>query len=527
LERKGIKIGLILSGVAASIIGVLAVVAAVNPSPALATPGRTTDCTSCHPRQAGSLRVTTDTNAKTVAPGAQFTVNTSFTGGGAGLTEINWPDVQANTQFAPTPRVPFSATASTASGSSTLTAPTTPGTYTVRVYAAQKTPLMESDYKDMTITVSAPVPVTYTVAVSAGANGSISPSGTVTVNSGASQTFTITANTGYHVSAVTVDGGSAGAVNTYTFSNLVANHTISATFAADAASTPPPASSYTITASAGANGSISPSGAVTVNSGASQTFTITANTGYHVSAVTVDGGSAGAVSTYTFANVVANHTISATFAADSAGTPPPASSYTITASAGANGSISPPGAVAVNSGASQTFSITANTGYHVSAVTVDGVLAGAVSTYSFSNVVANHTISATFAADTAGTSTPPPVLFTITASAGAHGSITPSGVVTVNAGASQNFAFSADSGHMVADVQVDGSSIGKPACFTFTGVGSPHTICVTFAAMGRSAKASPEADDDDGGHWSREKDRRGSMRSDHYSPVRSHSELDD
>ena len=72
---------------------------------------------------------------------------------------------------------------------------------------------------------------TYSIAASAGANGSMSPSGSVSVSYGASQTFTITPVNGYHVSGVLVDGGSVGAVTSYTFTNVTANHTISATFA--------------------------------------------------------------------------------------------------------------------------------------------------------------------------------------------------------------------------------------------------------------------------------------------------------
>jgi len=75
----------------------------------------------------------------------------------------------------------------------------------------------------------------YTITASAGANGSISPTGSVKVNSGASQTFTITPNSGYAVSAVTVDGSNKGAITSYPFTNVTANHTISATFAAAAA----------------------------------------------------------------------------------------------------------------------------------------------------------------------------------------------------------------------------------------------------------------------------------------------------
>jgi hypothetical protein len=146
----------------------------------------------------------------------------------------------------------------------------------------------------------------WTITASAGANGTISPVGAVSVAQGGSQAFTITANTGFHVSDVAVDGISAGAVTTFTFSNVTANHTIAASFAAN--------SSFTITASAGANGTIAPSGAVVVTSGANQTFTIAANAGFHIAGVTVDGAAVGAVSSYTFTNVLANHTISTTYA---------------------------------------------------------------------------------------------------------------------------------------------------------------------------------------------------------------------
>jgi len=79
-----------------------------------------------------------------------------------------------------------------------------------------------------------PPPDTFTITATAGANGSISPSGAVTVNNGASQTFTITAGTGYDIADVLIDGASVGAVSTYTFTNVTANHTISASFAESA-----------------------------------------------------------------------------------------------------------------------------------------------------------------------------------------------------------------------------------------------------------------------------------------------------
>jgi hypothetical protein len=192
----------------------------------------------------------------------------------------------------------------------------------------------------------------------------------------------IAPTTGYHILDVKVDNVSQGAITSYTFNNISSDHTISATFAV---------TTYTITATAGPNGSISPSGAVTVNYGVNQTFNISPNPGYHIADVKVDNVSQGAITTYTFTNVQVNHNISATFAINT---------YTITATAGTNGSISPSGVVTVNYGASRTFSISPNTGYHIADVKVDNVSQGAISSYTFTNVTAAHTISATFAINT-------------------------------------------------------------------------------------------------------------------------------
>lgn len=87
--------------------------------------------------------------------------------------------------------------------------------------------------------------LTYTVAFanavditsSAGSNGSISPTGIISVSISADQTFTITPDFGYHINDVLVDGMSVGAVSSYEFTNVTANHTISVTFVSDTAST--------------------------------------------------------------------------------------------------------------------------------------------------------------------------------------------------------------------------------------------------------------------------------------------------
>jgi len=72
---------------------------------------------------------------------------------------------------------------------------------------------------------------TYAITASAEAGGSISPSGSVPVNYGASKTFSITPDAGYHVMDVKVDGMSRGTLSTFTFTTITANHAIQATFA--------------------------------------------------------------------------------------------------------------------------------------------------------------------------------------------------------------------------------------------------------------------------------------------------------
>jgi hypothetical protein len=81
-------------------------------------------------------------------------------------------------------------------------------------------------------TFAAQTPTTYNISATAGSNGSVSPSGSVAVKSGASQTFAVAPSTGCQISSVLVDGASVGALTSYTFSNVVTSHTISATFTA-------------------------------------------------------------------------------------------------------------------------------------------------------------------------------------------------------------------------------------------------------------------------------------------------------
>jgi len=79
----------------------------------------------------------------------------------------------------------------------------------------------------------APTPTTtptYTISATAGIGGSIDPEGSINIKKGNNHSFTITADTGYQIFDVLVDGTSVGVVSTYTFTNVQQDHTIEASF---------------------------------------------------------------------------------------------------------------------------------------------------------------------------------------------------------------------------------------------------------------------------------------------------------
>ena len=70
--------------------------------------------------------------------------------------------------------------------------------------------------------------------------------------------------------------------------------------------------------------------------------------------------------------------------------------------------------------------------------------------------------------------------YTIKAPAGTGGSISPSGNVSVREGRDQTFTITPDKGYAVANVKIDGKSIGAVKSYTFENVSRTHTIEVIF-----------------------------------------------
>jgi subtilisin family serine protease len=299
----------------------------------------------------------------------------------------------------------------------------------------------------------------FTIQAGAGAGGTISPGGVSTVECGGSLRYAVTPNACYGVSAVRVDGLSAGSVPSYTFTNVRANHSIEATFHA--------LGPFTINTVANPGGAIDPRGTIVVPCGGSQRFTIVPDTCHAIQDVLINGVSRGPISTFKFNNVSSNHTIQARFGARGP--------YTIGASAGAGGTIVPSGFAVVACGDSQSYAIAASDACHaIQSVKVDGIDRGPISSYRFASVTANHLIQATFMARGP---------FTIDARAAPGATIVPGGMSSVACGENLSYAFSAsDECRAIADVQVDGVSIGAPAEYTFIDVRNNHTIAVTSVA---------------------------------------------
>lgn len=298
-------------------------------------------------------------------------------------------------------------------------------------------------------------PITYTITTSVTGSGSIMPSGTVEVNEGNNQLFSIIPDANHQISDIKVNGSSIGAVTEYEFTNVTSDQSIEAIFEPI---------THSITATSGDNGSIDPEGAVMVNQGDDQAFAFTPDEGYEVDDVVIDGNPQGAISSYTFSNVNANHSISVSFKIKT---------YQITASVTGNGSINPQGPVTVNHGANQFFTFTPDANHEIADVRVNGSSLGAVSSYEFQNVTSDQSLSVVFE----------PVSYTIVASAGPNGSINPNGSVAVDHGSDQSFTFAANEGYEINDVLVDGVSQGALSSYTFSGVTEDHSIEASFKIL--------------------------------------------
>ncbi|MBO4875574.1 MAG: PKD domain-containing protein, partial [Bacteroidales bacterium] len=148
--------------------------------------------------------------------------------------------------------------------------------------------------------------------------------------------------------------------------------------------------------------------------------------------------------------------------------------YNVTVNAGNGGSVNPNGEQTVYEGNDFTFTVAPNECYEIASVTVDGNNVNLTNNqYTISNVTANHTVNVTFSQLT----------YTIAATTGNGGTITPAGNTTVNCGEGQTYTIAANDGYRIVDVTVDGQSQGAIESYTFSNVTENHSISATFIAV--------------------------------------------
>jgi hypothetical protein len=135
--------------------------------------------------------------------------------------------------------------------------------------------------------------------------------------------------------------------------------------------------------------------------------------------------------------------------------------------------------IAGTTGTSQKFEITPSTGYQIYRVVINGQVQTIASTYTISYNAAklSQSITAYFQ----------PVQYKLTPSAGTGGTIYPYTVQTVNAGSSKSFSINANSGSIIADVKVNGTSVGAMSSYTFTNIQADATIDASFTVVKANA----------------------------------------
>lgn len=217
-----------------------------------------------------------------------------------------------------------------------------------------------------------------------------------------------------------------------------------------------------VTPSAGTDGSISPNTPQTVNLNATTAFTLSPDTGYSISSVTGTCGGTLTGNTYTTVPITTNCTVMANFAINT---------YSVTPSAGANGSISPATVQTVNYNTTKAFTVTPNTGYSISSVTgtCGGTLSG--TTYTTGPITSNCTVTATFAINT----------YTVTPSAGANGSISPTTPQTINYNNSASFTIIPNAGYIIESASGCFGGTLNGYIYTTGPVTGNCTVTATFA----------------------------------------------
>ena len=244
---------------------------------------------------------------------------------------------------------------------------------------------------------------------------------------------------------------------------------------------PEPDDKVTLTVQAGNGGTVDPEGSKKVVKGSVETLEITPDNGYVIDEVKIDGQNV-SVCNILDVKMDGDRTVSVSFrpvsTQDIAVTIDVDAKIEIRTTGGEIdfGKVVPSGEVKVRPGSSLKISILLNPGFEIEDFKVDGKSVGKVTEYTIENIQKSVDISISVIKNVDG--------YTIKASAGNGGKISPSGDVKIEKGKDATFTFSANSGYAVSDVTVDGKKVVASGSYTFKAVSGNHTISVTFKYVG-------------------------------------------
>ncbi|HEY3271782.1 MAG TPA: PKD domain-containing protein [Geothrix sp.] len=158
----------------------------------------------------------------------------------------------------------------------------------------------------------------------------------------------------------------------------------------------------------------------------------------------------------------------------------PASNPTILA----GGSVSFQGSASISDGSALTYNWSFGDG---STAAVPGPVSHTYTTAGSYTATFTATSNQGKSASATRTVTVNPASFTLTASAGTGGTISPVGAVTVVNGGSQTFTIAPTTGYVISSVTVDGVNQGALGSYTFSNVVANHTIAAAFSASAGSS----------------------------------------
>ena len=309
-------------------------------------------------------------------------------------------------------------------------------------------------------------PTTYTVTVSNDGNGTgtATPS---TAAAGTTITLTATPNKGYHFKEWQVISGGV-TIKDDKFTMPDNNVEVKAIFEED---TPPAPTEHTVTVTSDGNGTASASPAKAV-AGAEITLSATPKTGYHFKEWQVISGSV-TIKDNKFIMPNDNVEVKAIFEKDA---PPAPTEFTITFD-GNGGTPSVDSMTTTNQKLTSLPSASRSGSYSFDGWYTEE--SGGTKITTDTEFPADTTVYAHWTY-TGGGGSSGYSYYTIKATAGAGGSISPSGNVSVREGRDQTFTITPDKGYAVANVKIDGKSIGAVKSYTFENVSRTHTIEVIF-----------------------------------------------